>query len=286
MVIAPDGPPEFREPCAGNQSCVNYVVPGASRYPTPAGAQWKTGLTIYNPSTQTRGIGLTYSYSPTSLQPPEQTAQGFYILGPGKLVFWDDIVAEVFATADNHLAEPTNGTAGVVRIQHFGDPDTTTAPLLISARNYDDQPTGTVGSQLFAYTRPISIGLGEAPLVLTGLQQDDATNPKPRFTSTVNVFAYDDVQTQVRLTALKSDGTVLGTHHVVLNGISDNVPFSGHFQPRYLSASDATGSLNGIQNEPISVKIEVMEGGRVGAYGMIEDLTTRDPTYVQALPQN
>ncbi len=282
MVIAPDGPPEFREPCAGSQSCVNYVVPGASRYPTPAGAQWKTGLTIYNPSTMTRGIGLTYSYSPTSLQPPEQTAQGFYILGPGKLVFWDDIVAQVFATPDNHLAELTNGTAGVVRIQHFADPETTTAPLLISARNYDDQPTGTVGSQLFAYTRPISIGPGEAPLMLTGLQQDDATNPKPRFTSTVNVFAYDDVLTVVRLTALKSDGTELGRHHVALN----NPGASGHFQPRSLGASDATGSLYGVRNEPISVKIEVVEGGRVGAYGMIEDLTTRDPTYVQALPQN
>lgn len=286
-LVTPDGPPESREPCVASQpagqQCVFYVVPGASRYLTPAGARWKTGISIYNPSSQVRGIGLIYGYSPTSLQPPEQVASWFYLLGPGKLVFWDDIVAQVFATPDNHLADLLNGTAGVLRVQHFVDSETSTSPLLVAARNYDDQPSGTVGSQLATYTRPVSVGPGQTPLLLAGLQQDDATNPRPRFASTVNVFTYDDVLTVVKLTALKSDGTVLGTHNVALN----NPPGAGnHFQPRFLGASDATGNLNGVQNAPISVKIEVLEGGRVGAYGLVEDTTTHDPTYVQATPQN
>src|SRR5262249_34488308 len=216
------------------------------------------------------------------------------IVGPGKTatipgvgaVCCDDVVAQLFATPENHLADETNGTAGIVRIQHFADAETTSSPLIISSRNYDDQPAGTVGSQLMTYTRPISVGLGEAALLLTGLESDASSSPKVRFDSTVNVFAYDDVFTRVRLTALKSDGTVLGTHDLVLNYSADGVPYTGHFQPRYLSASDATGNLNGVQSAPISVKVEVIEGGRVGAYGLVEDITTHDPTYVQATPQN
>src|SRR5262249_29196734 len=151
----PDGPPEYREPCSG-QTCINHVVPGASRYLTPQGARWKTSLSIYNPSQSPRGIGLTYSYTPTSLQPPEKTATAFLIVGPGKTatipgvgaVCCDDVVAQLFATPENHLADETNGTAGIVRIQHFADAETTSSPLIISSRNYDDQPAGTVGSQL------------------------------------------------------------------------------------------------------------------------------------------
>jgi hypothetical protein len=292
VIVTSDGPPEYREPCAGNQNCVNYIVAGASRYPTPDGGRWKTSISIYNPSTQTRGLLLTYTYTTTDLLAAEKVASSFIVIAPGKLaavpglqgvVCCDDVVSELFATQDNHLADLLNGTFGILRVQHFVDGETSTSPLLISARNYDDQPTGTYGSQLAVYTRPILVGPGQAPLVLAGLQQDDSSNPKPRFAPTyVDVFAYDDVLTVVRLTALKSDGTELGHHIVALN----NPGASGHFQRRSVGASDFTGNLNGIQNEPISVKIEVMQGGSVGAYALIQDITTRDPTYVQATPQN
>jgi hypothetical protein len=298
-LVTADSPPEYREPCAGNQSCVNYVLPGVSRYRTPQGANWKTSISIYNPAEQTRGIGLTYSYEPTSLAPPERTETRFVMVCGteqrvpgcvGPLAFWDDVVAQLFANSENHLADSNNGNAGILRIQHFTDVETTSAPLQISARNYDDQPRGTVGSELLDYTRAVSIGPADAPMLLTGLQQDDASNPKLRFSSTVNVFAYDDVQTDVLLTALSIDGSVLGTHHVVLNQpfVDDRGQplVTGHFQPRALDASDATGSLNGVQNQPISIKVEVVQGGRIGVYGLIEDVTTHDPTYIQAFPQN
>src|SRR5262249_61758503 len=84
-LVTPDTPPAVSDPCSGGQSCVNYIVPGARRYLTPQGAHWKTTLTVYNPSGQTRGVGLTYLYSPTSLQPPETTASQFLIIGPGQL---------------------------------------------------------------------------------------------------------------------------------------------------------------------------------------------------------
>ena len=292
-LVSPGTPPAILDSCSGGQSCVNYIVPGARRYLTPSGAHWKTSLTVYNPSGQTRGVSLTYLYSPTSLLPPEKTAGQFLIVGPGQLaqvpglpgtVCCDDAVAQLFATPANNLDSFATDSAGLIILQHFQDAETSTAPLIILSRTYDDEPTGTVGSQMEVYTRkaPLSVGPTDGPLVLTGLQTDTAANPHPRFQSSVNVFAYDDVLTVVRLTALKSDGTVLGTHYVALN----NPGASGHFQPRFLDASDITGSLNGATNAPVSIKVEVVQGGRAGAYGLVEDVATHDPTYVRSAPQN
>jgi hypothetical protein len=292
-LITPDTPPAVTDPCSGGQSCVNYIVPGARRYLTPQGAHWKTTLTVYNPSGQTRGVGLTYLYSPTSLLPPEKTASQFLIVGPGQLaqvpglpgtVCCDDAIAQLFATPANGLDNFATDSAGLIILQHFEDNETSTAPLIILSRTYDDEPTGTVGSQLEVFTRkmPLAVGPADGPLVLTGLQTDTPANAHPRFQSTVNVFAYEDMLTVVKLTALKSDGTVLGTHFVALN----NPGASGHFQPRFLDASDITGSLNGAQDAPVSIKIEVVQGGHVGAFGLVEDIATHDPTFVQSAPQN
>ena len=281
VLITSDAPPELRENCSSStlQQCVNYIVPGASRFQSPSGAHWRTGLSIYNPSQTSRGIGLEYRYQDTSLANAEKLVTGFAIVGPGKLAYWDDVVAQVFCAADATLADPENGTAGVLKVQHFADGETTTSPLIISARNYDDQPAGTVGSQLSVYTQPLSLGPTDPAQLLAGLQVDmtDGSNPKPRFETIVSVFAYDDLQTVVRLTSLKNDGTVLGSHDLALN----QPGASGHFQPRNLSLP----AFNAVINEPVTVKVEVLSGGRIGAYALVRDITTRDPTYVQARPQ-
>jgi hypothetical protein len=77
---------------------------------------------------------------------------------------------------------------------------------------------------------------------------------------------------------MKNDGTVLGFHDLVLNQTGGG----GHFQPRNLNISD----FNAVINQPITIKVDVLSGGRVGAYALLRDLVTRDPTYVQAVPQN
>lgn len=279
VLVTSEPPPEFKENCVGSPGqCVNYVVPGASRFQSSTGAHWRTGLSIFNSSLSRRGVSLEYRYQDTALATPERVASGFVFMDPGQLVFYDDVVAQVFASAGNNLADPDNGTAGVLRITHYVDGDTSTAPLIISARNYDDQPTGTVGSQLSVYTRPLSLGPNEPSLRLAGPQADGGGNPKPRFETILSAFSFDDTQTTVRLTAVKSDGTVLGFHDLVLN----QPGAGGHFQPRNLNIPE----FNAVVNEPITIKVDVMSGGRVGAYALIRDIVTRDPTYVQAVPQN
>ncbi|MGH9365863.1 MAG: PKD domain-containing protein [Thermoanaerobaculia bacterium] len=282
VLVTSDAPPELRENCApGNtQQCVFYIVPGGSRFQSGSGAVWRTGLSIYNPSSNLRGLGFEYRYKDTSLQMPEKVVKNFRTIGPGKLLFWDDVVGQVFGEVDASLGDPANGTAGILRVQHFADGETSTQPLLLTGRNYDDQPTGTVGSQLSVYTKPLSLGTGEPPLVLAGLQADatDGSNPKPRFETILSVFSYDDTQTAVRLTSQKGDGTVLGFHDVTLN----QPGAGGHFQPRNLNLPD----FHAVINEPVSIKVEVLSGGRAGAYALVRDLVTRDPTYVQAVPQN
>ena len=279
VLVTSDAPPEFRENCLGSPGpCVNYILPGASRFLGATGARWRTGLSIFNSSLSRRGVGLEYHYQDTSLSTPEQIAKSFVFMDPGQLLFLDDVVAQLFATAGNNLADPNNGTAGVLKIVHFADPETSSAPLIISARNYDDQPTGTVGSQLSVYTGPLSIGPNEPSLLLAGVEADGGSNLNPRFETILSVFSFDDTQTTVRLTALKSDGTVLGFHDVVLNQPGGG----GHFQPRNLNLPE----FHAVINEPVTIKVDVMSGGRVGAYALIRDVVTRDPTYVQAIPQN
>lgn len=279
VLVTSDAPPAFQENCVGSPGpCVNYIVPGASRFQSATGARWRTGLSIFNSSLSKRGVALEYHYQDTALATPEQVAKYFVFLDPGQLAFWDDVVAQTFATVGNNLADPNNGTAGVLKIIHFVDPETSTAPLIISARNYDDQPTGTVGSQLSVYTGPVSLGPNEPSLILAGLEADGGSNPKPRFETIVSVFSFDDQQTTVRLTALRNDGTVLGFHDLVLNQPGGG----GHFQPRNLNIPDFAAQIN----QPVTVKVDVLSGGRVGAYALLRDLVTRDPTYVQAIPQS
>jgi PKD repeat protein len=280
VLVTSDSPPAFQQNCLGSpQQCVNYVLPGASRFQSGTGAIWRTGLSIYNSASLTkRGVAIEYHYQDTALQTPEQVALGFVFLDPGQLLFWDDVVAQVFATVGNNLADPANGTAGILKIIHFADGETNTAPLIMSARNYDDQPTGTVGTELSVYTMPLSLGPNEPSLLLAGVEADGGSNSNPRFETILSVFSFDNTQTTVRLTAVKSDGTVLGFHDLVLNQPGGG----GHFQPRNLNISD----FNALINEPVTVKVDVMSGGRIGAYALLRDLVTRDPTYIQAVPQN
>jgi hypothetical protein len=278
VLVTSDAPPVFQETCVGSPGpCVNFVVPGASRFLGSTGARWRTGLSIFNSSLGRRGVGVEYHYQDTALLTPEQVVKNFLFMDPGQLVFFDDVVAQVFATVGNNLADPSNGTAGVLRIVHYVDGETSTAPLIIAARNYDDQPTGTVGSQLSVFTEPLSIGPNEPSLLLAGVEADDSSKPNPRFETILSVFSFDDTQTTVRLTAVKSDGTVLGSHDVVLNQPGGG----GHFQPRNLNLP----AFNAQINVPITVKVDVLSGGRVGAYALLRDVVTRDPTYIQAVPQ-
>jgi hypothetical protein len=159
-------------------------------------------------------------------------------------------------------------TLGVLRISYRAASDSATAPLLIGGRIYDDRGSaGTAGMQLFAYSNGESVEPG-SPLVLPGAQQN------LRFRTNIGFFAMGDLPTAVRVTAVKQDGTTAGTFDFTLNDPGR----SGH----YVQMSMA--QIPGIVGAPMTVRVEVLSGSRIGAYVVTVDQISSDTVFVQGKP--
>jgi hypothetical protein len=159
-------------------------------------------------------------------------------------------------------------TQGVLRISYRAASDSATAPLLIGGRIYDDRGSaGTAGMQLFVYSNAESVEPG-SPLVLPGAQQN------LRFRTNIGFFALGDLPTPVRVTAVKQDGTVAGTLDFSLNSPGQN----GHF------AQLPMLNIPGIVGEPMTIRVEVLGGSRVGAYVVTVDQISSDTVFVQGRP--
>jgi hypothetical protein len=83
-----------------------------------------------------------------------------------------------------------------------------------------------------------------------------------------------DLPTQVRVSGVKLDGTVAGTFEFLLNDANR----SGHYVQLPMSA------IPGIVGEPMTIKVEVLEGSRVGAYVVTVDQISSDTVFVQGRP--
>jgi hypothetical protein len=188
-------------------------------------------------------------------------------IDPSRSLILDDVVGTLLdAATDVDLKQES--TLGVLRIYYRAAPDSATAPLLIGGRIYDDRGSaGTAGMQLFVYSNGESVSPG-SPLVLPGAQQN------LRFRTNIGFFALGDLQTPVRVTAVKQDGTVAGTFDFILNAPGQN----GHF------AQLSMLQIPGIVGEPMTVRVEVLSGSRIGAYVATVDQISSDSIFVQGKP--
>jgi hypothetical protein len=83
-----------------------------------------------------------------------------------------------------------------------------------------------------------------------------------------------DLPTRVRVTAVKQDGVAGGAFEFLLNEPGQ----SGHYVQVPMSA------IPGIVGDPMTIKIEVLEGSRVGAYVVAVDQISSDTVFVQGRP--
>src|SRR5439155_26172964 len=115
-------------------------------------------------------------------------------IGPGLSLILDDVVGSIlsrYAPAGVDLTK--DSTLGLLRITYRAASDSSTAPLLIGGRIYDDRGTsGTAGMQLFVYSNGESVAPG-SPLVLPGAQQN------LRFATKIGFVAMGDLLTRVRV---------------------------------------------------------------------------------------
>jgi hypothetical protein len=255
---------------AAADALVDYFIPGVGRIGRDEdveGAHWKTDLTLYSGSSLPRD--LTFEYRYTDANRVEQRILAPVTVGAGKSVILDDVVGSVlarYAPAGIDLKQVS--TLGLLRISYRAASDSSTAPLLIGGRIYDDRgAAGTAGMQLFVYSNGESVSVG-SPLVLPGAQQN------LRFRTNIGFFAMGDLPTRVRITAVKPDGATGGTFDFTLNEVGQ----SGHYVQVPMT------NIPGIVGDPMTVKVEVLEGSRVGAYVVTVDQISSDSIFVQGRP--
>src|SRR5262249_7898062 len=151
---------------------INYWMAGVSRYDTGYGAHWRTDLRIYNRGTHTRNLYLEYFFSDAQLGHPEHIAHVNQIpVAAGALLTWDDIVKTLIAAKDTSV-DLSGNSAVVLHISYPTDAESASRPLVISSRNYDDEPTGTAGSQLAVYTSAHA-GTSTKKLSIAGAEDSD-----------------------------------------------------------------------------------------------------------------
>ena len=249
---------------------LDYFIPGVGRIgrdDVADGPHWKTDLTLYSNSSVARD--LTFEYRFTDRNGAEQRVLAPVTIGPTRSVILDDVVKSVLARyAPAGIDLTQDSTLGLLRIYYRAASDSATAPLLIGGRIYDDRGTaGTAGMQLFVYSNGESVAPG-SPLVLPGAQQN------LRFRTNIGFFAMGDSPTRVRVTAVKQDGSVAGVFDFVLNDPTR----SGHYAQLPMSA------IPGIVGDPMTIRVEVLEGSRVGAYVVTVDQISSDTVFIQGRP--
>jgi PKD repeat protein len=269
--IADDTPSTVAE-----SGVISYYVAGVSHLDTQR-AQWRTDLRIFNKSSSPRVLGFEY-YFTKGAGTLEQKAQVVNVpIAANGLLTFDDVVDSLMK--QDPATDLTGDTAGMLRILHFEDPDSSSNPLVISSRNYDDPSDGfgTAGTQLAVYSSSQTTKPGNPALVMPGAENSE------RFYSVIGLFAADATPTTGRVSAVGADGNEVGFFDFALNqpgGI-------GRFGQLFLTAlkdpanpaSPAT-----IPPTPVTIRVTVTQGARVGGYAVTVDLKTNDLTFIQGRP--
>jgi len=263
LVQVSDDTPRFNVPA---DTQVNYYMPGVGRIEDEAtNAHWRTDLRFYNPSTLPRTIYLEYHYTPVGgtgeaivTKPLQVDAkQGVSI---------DDVLGNFLDEATD--ADLKTGTyLGLLKVFYSAPPDVATAPLIIGGRIYADLSTGTAGMQLSVYTDAQSVAAGSSALIMPGAQ----TNL--RFRTNIGLFALGSLPTTVRIHALKQDGTEASTYDFTLNSGGN-----GAFAQIPMSA------LPVIDGNPMTMRVEALNGSRIGAYIVTVDQISADTVFIKGTP--
>ena len=187
-------------------------------------------------------------------------------MNPGQMLSYDDLTDVFPDVAD--IAQ--TGNSGLIRVTYPADADTATNPVYVSSRAYDDRSQttgGTAGSALSTYAAVDAIASGDSSLVIPGAEQDDA------FRTNVGLFALDDTLTIANVTAVDDGGNVVGgPFGVALN--QDGV--SGPWSQFPISAA-----FSSLPAGVFSLRVDVVQGGRAGAYIINIDQKSLDTTFVK-----
>jgi hypothetical protein len=229
----------------GGTAGTDLLVAGIAETAGAAGTRWSSNLAAVNLSGG--DIQGTVEYRHES-----GTAQTAFELGPGELVEWEN-VASLLGVPDS---------AGAAAIAADG-------PVVVTARTFNNAPTGTFGQFLPGLGPEEAIGEGE-PGVLSQIKRT------ADFRTNVGFTNYSPVDCNVRVQLFGTDGARLGSDVVV-----DGIP-AGGWQQRYRVFQAA-----GVDECPVGYAVVTVEtpGCQVWAYASVVDNGSGDPTTVPVVAE-
>ncbi|MHB0969479.1 MAG: Ig-like domain-containing protein [Thermoanaerobaculia bacterium] len=221
-----------------------WVVPGIADL-TNASANWRSDVRIYNPT----GARVTanVSFYKQGANPTAVTKQ--VTIEPQEVEVLNGILR-------NFLNQPNAG--GAIHVTTAND-----TSLVVTARTYDQRPTGTYGQFIPGVTPAEAIGLNDKPINLLQIEQS------VRFRSNLGLAETSGAPVTLEITGYIPEATVAPTKLVTLS------PYEFMQIGSIMKDLKLPDTANG------RVQIRAVGGtGRATAYISAVDNRTQDPTYV------
>jgi hypothetical protein len=230
-------------------------VAGAAHLPGELGSQWRSDLTLFNPTLTMQEILV--EYVPEVALPLSYSVE-FPLLARQSMMI-RDILPFIHLSLDN--------TKGYLRVHNVEGP---TAPM-VAARTYNQATSGTFGQNLEVCGYEQLIFAGETryiPGVATGNAFGDDIGYRTNLGLT---NASETSSAQLLITLYGPQGEVVG-----------QIPYP--LQPGQFAQFDPYAAIGQADLDTYgSIEVWVEEGGPVAAYGSVVDNGTQDPILIPAL---
>jgi len=223
-----------------------YVVPGIADIKTGT-ANWRSDVRVFNPSTTP--ITATLRFYPQGAASAPIVRQ--ISVAAGEVQAMDNLLETLFGVTN---------TAGALHIETANE-----SSLVVTARTYDQRPSGTYGQFIPAIVQDEAAGLGERPLQVLQLEQSAS------FRSNLGLAEVSGQPVTVQITA------------IVPNAAASPVRTETLAANEFRQLNGILAQMNVAPAYNARIVIRVVGGnGRVTAYGSMVDNLTQDPTYIPA----
>jgi hypothetical protein len=229
----------------GQSSFDHFVLPGAANLNSATGA-WHTDLRIFNPGPTAQSANVTFYPQAGSAEPKTAAVT----INSGEVKGMDNVLSSLFGLSD---------TGGAIHVTTDN-----AAPLVVTARTYNQTADGNFAEFVPAVTAAESIGKGDRALQI--LQAEESV--RSRINLGVAEVSGKPATVEVSVYVPESKFAVSTQIPLAANGFLQ-VPVVRSL------------GLTNVYNARISVR--VIDGdGRIGAYGSLIDQKTGAPAFIPA----
>lgn len=235
-----------------------WFVPAVAHTPGAGGTAWRTDVTVV--AWDLGPVTLDLDFVPYGAGAEEHREQ---VLSPGQTVEWHDILVNLFGFGAEAVAK------GTVRIG-------TDAPVFITARTYNETPSGTYGQQIPALPGATSVAALASPWTKLVASGEVGVIPHLKnnadFRSNIGVQNIGKNAVEVSLTLYGANGGQLGSAVTHTVGVG-----------RYWQQNDVFAAAGAGDSDLAYGLVEIVSpDGSAWFYGSVVDNATGDPTTVPA----